>query len=159
MPGDLSPLRNDLGYYGSPELVVDLRGALAAEGERQLLRGFFDSVDPYGNDWAPVARPGKPLILTNQLRSSRVAAPTSTGITVGLAADYASFQQLGTKGRRKNFASARARSRNGKFRRVARVGGITPRPMIPDGRGIGPVWGAAFERVTLKILARHGGQS
>ena len=157
MGGDLSPLRNDLGYYGSDELAVDLRGALAAEGERQLLKGFFESKDPYGNDWAPVARPGKPLILSNQLRSSRFAAPTSTGATFGLAADYASFQQLGTRGRRRSFSAARARNRSGRFARGA--GGIKPRPMIPDGRGIGPIWGPAFERVTRNVLARHGGES
>ena len=158
MPGDLSPLSNSLGYLGSDDLGTDLRGALAAEGERQLLKGFQDSRDPYGDAWAGVNRPGKPLILTNQLRSSRVAAPTPTGATFGLAADYASFQNFGTKGRRRSFSAARARNRSGRFARGAGRGGIRARAMVPDGRGIGPIWGPAFERVTLQVLARHGGE-
>jgi phage gpG-like protein len=147
--GAFAPLLNDLGNLASPDLGVRLRGAIAVEAERQLLAGFKDSRDPYGRAWKPVARGGKPLMDTGNLRGSRVSTTTAGGVEVGLAAPYASYQQFGTRAHR-GAQGARRRALGARKQILAR-GGITPRPMLPFD-GLGRIWSTAFERVAARVL-------
>lgn len=162
MPGDFKPMYDALAKLSGDDLHGRLKAALAIRAEKLLLAGFRQSVDPYGTPWAPVHRhgptgaAGKPLMDSNNLRGSRVSIPTTTGIEVGLAAPYASFQQLGTHARRRRTQSfARARAAARRSGRPLGPGGIRPRLMVPTAeRGIGPIWGEAFERETLAVLRK-----
>lgn len=154
MPGDFKPLRNALGHLSSPDLGTRLRGAIAVQAERELLRGFRQSVDPWGDPWDAVARGGKPLMDTGALRGSRVSVPTGDGVEVGLAAPYASYQQFGTtRIRRRRAASPRRQS----VRRGGYLGLIRPRAMLPMKRGRAGLgtWGPAFEKVTKRVLRQR----
>lgn len=80
----------------------------AAEGiDEAIQRQFDDGVDPYGQEWAPLAestlaqtpdRQGGPLDNTGAMRAGILVAPSSgAGITITFDADYAQFHQTGTK--------------------------------------------------------------
>lgn len=151
MGGSLSPLTNALGNLASPDLPTRLRGALAVEAERQLLAEFRQARDPYGNPWAAVARGGKPLEDTGNLKGSRHFAPAADGVEGGLAAPYAAFQQFGTAWRARAIREASGRFRKAFRRPSARRGGIRPRAMLPFD-GLGKIWTAAFEKVAARVL-------
>lgn len=149
----MDPILNALGNVQSGDLATRLRGSLAIEAEKQLLAEFRQSRDPYGRAWAPVARGGKPLDDSGNLRGSRVSVPTSDGIEVGLAAPYASYQQFGTRARKRRVASfARARAAARAAGRKLGPGGIRPREMLPISAGLGQIWGDAFERRTAAVM-------
>lgn len=143
MTTPLDPILNQLGNVASGDVATRLRGALAVEAERLMLGSLRDSVDAYGQPFAPIRRMGKrlrrgqygprrmgrPLVNTGNLRASRVSVPTSDGIEVGFAAPYASYPILGTRT-------------------------IPAREPIPMSRGLeGSTWEPAFERRTERVLA------
>jgi phage gpG-like protein len=160
-------LRDMVKSVGGSSFHGELTAAMAATAHRELLRGFQLSRDPYGKAWAPVdrfqflkggrqgpARRGKPLIVTGELRASAVVAPTSDGLTIGLASDHAAPHQFGTKGRKRKASARRARKAA-----AAGAGGIRRRQMIPtaeDG-GLG-LWKAPLDETAKKVMKRWVGR-
>jgi phage gpG-like protein len=134
---------------------ADVRGDLIATSGaaimRETLAGFRESRDPYGNPWVPVARGGKPLIKSGAMRASTTLAVTERGFEVAITDPVAKFHQFGTvRGRRAR--SARRSNR----RRLTQLGGIRPRPMLPDNRrGMPARWTSIMARVSKTVLRRH----
>ncbi|MES2339304.1 MAG: phage virion morphogenesis protein [Pseudomonadota bacterium] len=145
-------LKARVAAIGGTSFRGELSAAMAATAHRELLRGFQQSVDPYGRPWAPVDRfqrlrgrrqgpmqRGKPLIKTNELRASSVAEATPEGFRVGFASDHSAIHQKGSKKKR------------------GRGGGIRRRQMIPEREtgGLG-TWKAPLDATAGKVFKRWG---
>ena len=103
------------------------RSRLAAK----VQKGFDKSKSPYGMQWAPVKRAGKPLIDTGRLRKS-ITSKTVNRVRDGeirflIGAPYGKYHQNGTQT-------------------------IKKRTMLPDSRGMPDDWQAIIRNELRKTL-------
>lgn len=158
--------------------------ALSLEGLAQTQACFRESRNPYGQPWEPLkSRSGKPLLKTGRGRASIAVSdlnPADGSFRIGTNVRYMGYHQRGvdatftrkpssrlqaTKGGR--FLSRRragsSRAKSVAFVRLNYRGGqvhlvIPQRAFLPiAGRGLGPIWAPAFQRVALDVMAKLSG--
>lgn len=119
MTGDFDKfrrLRNRLMKAGSPLNRLALSRVMGETARSQLMKGFRNSLDPYGSLWAELkSRRGKPLLDTGRLRNSFVSNPTENGFTLWTQTKYAKFHQYGTGGRKRASTRFQAIGKKGRF--------------------------------------------
>jgi len=154
--------------------------ALSQEALHQSQACFRESRDPYGTPWAALKhRSGKPLLLTGRGRASlSVLDLGGVRFRIGTNVWYMALHQQGVDKTYTRKASSRIQpvNRAGKFvtkkraskaklfqiyyRRLDFHGGqvhlrIPQRAFLPiAGRGVGPIWDAAFRKAADLVLAR-----
>ena len=143
LTGDFSRLRlmrDRLEMLAKGGFAKQAATAFANETQQQLVDGFAQKRDPYGRRWAP--RKSAPdwavraFGLTNHplMDKSGKLFDTAKSKAVGLKIrvtlqPYARFHQSGTSK-------------------------MVARKIVPDGMSLGPIWGAAYLRVS-ENLARN----
>lgn len=181
--GELQRLSFAFGGLGSIEFRLGLATNLAEESRTQVIFGFRNSVDPYGNPWKPLrSRDGQPLRDSGRLQNSVSARPhvTERGFTISTGVKYAAVHQYGATIRAKNatitiggagsdgqdmvtFGKPMLRFRVGgarprtKGRWVAKAQVTVPRrQFIPEG-DVGPRWGGALDSAAEAYVNRKVG--
>lgn len=165
MPGDLARLdkmRQILRTVaGARERLTKV---LAEEAMTQVRLGFRESRDPYGTPWAPLAMRagGKPLDDTGTHLKGRITvlAQRETFFRIGTNFIGARLHQKGGTVRPKRAKALRFTGYNARGRRdgknviFARKAVIPARPYLPTQRGLGPIWGPAFQAAARRFMSR-----
>ena len=132
------------------KLAANLAIRVGAALVKTVADEFKQSIDPYGQPWAPVqrnrrrdrkarnrriarglaVRSDKPLIDTGRLRGSLGFTASGGQVRVFLSANYASYHDLGT-------------------RRIKR------RQILPDAGNLGKTWSAAIDKEARRVVADH----
>lgn len=88
---------------------------------------FQNSVDPYGNDWAPIThRQGQPLLDTGRLRNSIKHNVNGTNLELASNLIYADNHQYGITVKQRRF--------------------------LPDKQGLPKAWLAEYEKILLENI-------
>lgn len=167
----LADLRRRFEVVQAAQFRAVLAQNLGEEARTQVANGFRAQRDPYGNPWAPLKRrKGKILRKTGRMAASVAVAPASSGFQLEITADYAPHHQYGTKPSQRAARGAKQNAK-GRFVKASRSGyllrikahtnpGIPQRQMVPMAStgGLGPIWSAAFDRVTAKMLREAFGK-
>lgn len=127
LTGDFGPLRlltQRMAGIASPEFKATLSKLCGAAALKQLSDGFRANRNPYGQPWDKLKkRQGQILRDTGRLANSFSYSAGATGFRFGTDVNYAVYHQYGTDN-------------------------LPQREMVPDNStgGVGPIWGAAFNR-------------
>lgn len=175
----LAALRARLRAAQSPDMMAGVARVVGEAARTQLALGFRQSVNPYGEPWAPLRRrKGKPLLDTGRLRNSFTYAATADGLRIGTNTKYAPYHQYGTGGRKTAGGRFQPVGPSGRFmsRKAAGVkrgknvqylwhgvrrlnysvgsGKIPPRMMLPTAdRGLG-TWRDPMRDAAMRFIAR-----
>jgi phage gpG-like protein len=131
----LTALHERIRRIGTPSFQIPFGRALGDEAVNQFVDGFDRSRDPYGKAWEPLKYGhGRPLVNTGRLANSASATPVPSGFSFRIGESYGEFHQLGTER-------------------------IPVRQMVPMAStgGVGPIWGAALNRVANDFLRDYLG--
>ena len=156
----------ELSSEGRSELVK----ALAATALHEVVNGFRHERDPYGAPWKPLAeRNGRILRDRGRLAASFATQIQGDGFRVSSNVAYAAPHQDGAIIKVRPRVNVRAK--NGRFRKRATLRNVRKavrvsithahswrlpqRMMVPiASRGLGPIWGPAFQQTVSRIMRR-----
>lgn len=163
----IADLRKRLEGVKGAAFRARLAQNLAEEARTQVANCFQQERDPYGVPWEPLkSRDGKILQKSGRMKASVATGQVGPdGFRIEIGANYAIYHQGGTKprqvaerGARQN-ARGRFVSKRAKTAYLVRIKehinpGVPRRQMLPssDRGGLGPIWGAAFGKVSRKML-------
>jgi phage virion morphogenesis protein len=100
----LPELRDRIAGLRDPAFRAKLSQLLGEEARTQVADSFREERDPYGNKWAPLARPrardkkgtiGKILQDTGRMAASVAVAPAPNGFRIDIPVKYAPVHQYG----------------------------------------------------------------
>lgn len=139
----LRALRQRMGKLAEPETRHRLATVMGETARTQLVLGFRNGVNPYGEPWARLKRrKGKPLLDTGRLRSSFSANATATGFGLWSKTSYAVHHQYGTNGRRTASSRTQATDAGGRFLSHRKAG-------VKGGKNVVQIW-VGFRRLNFK---------
>ena len=141
---------------GFSEELADVLGSTAL---KQVDDGFRNSRNPYGEAWKPLAlRQGKPMLDTGSMAASANYQPTRNGFRINIPKKQAMLLHHGGVVRPVSAPALRFKVRGGGWYTLKRVV-IPSRLMVPvRSRGLGSIWGHAFDRAAAAFLRRTLGR-
>lgn len=153
---ELAQLSEKLEQISGDEFRRESVQRLAEEARTQVLLGFEQSRDPYGNPWKPpVTRPGgKPLLDKGRLRNSINVKSNQSGFIVSTDVSYAATHQYGATIKAKTPGKP-LKFRVGKSGWRSKYSVTIPRRQFMPENYLGPIWSEALGLEADRILAEY----
>lgn len=153
----LSRMIEQVSKLASADTLLGLSRELGEEARTQTLLGFEQSRDPYGKAWKPVHRGGQPLRDTGRLFNSWSVSASAGRFRLSSNVRYASTHQTGARIKATGPGPLKFRVGPEKVWRSKREVTIPQRQMLPDSRGLGPIWHPAMQKAAESYIKRKLG--